>query len=1100
MIRWFSRNHVAANLLMATILVFGAMSALTIKQEVFPDTDLDIVSIQVPYLGGTPAEVEESVNVRVEEQIQGIDGVKKITSTAVEGMGTVLLELQRDASPQEVLDDVKAAVDRIITFPAETEKPIVTLLERRQQVIDLVLSGDIPERALKELAEKVRDDLVTLDHVTYAEIVGTRPYEISIEVSEQTLRAHGLTLGDVTQAVRTNSLDLPGGRVKTAGGEVLVRTKGQRYTGEEFGEIVVITRPDGTEVTLDQIAVVRDQFEDVDTAGRLDGKPAATIAVYRTGEAGVLEVAGAVKDYVAEQRDLLPAGVAMTTWFDRSEIYRDRMNLLIKNGTVGLILVFVCLAAFLQMRLAFWVALGILISFLGAFMVLPWFGVSLNMLSMFAFIVSLGIVVDDAIVVGENVFAHRERGRRRQAAATLGALEVAAPVTFAVLTTVVAFLPLAFVEGMMGKFMYAIPVVVIAVLLFSLVESLLILPAHLSSIKGVRPQGAEPSGRTGRGGPGRWYAHGKADLQARLQRFVNGTYRKHLDWGLTHRGLVLALAVGGFLVTMGMVMGGHLRFTFMPRIDSDNLVATVTLPQGTTVDDARRAVEQIEAGLAALKEEVGAASPEGAPSIFEHTFTTIGSQPRVSMGPHGGSGSDGGAHLLEVNAELVSSADREMSSSALARRWRELTGPIPGAVAVSFSADLFGGGKALQVQLSSSSTDDLVAAAQRLKQELAVYPGVSDIEDSFREGKVELKLGLKPEARTLGLTLADLARQVRAGFYGDEAMRIQRGRDEVKVMVRYPEEERRSIGDIENMRVRTPAGAEVPFHRVARVDEGRGYAAIERSDRKRVVNVSGDVDQAVTNAGEVVADLQAAVLPRLAADYPGLRYGFEGEEQDRAESMASLGRGALLAVMMIYVLLAVLFRSYAQPLIVMSAIPFGFMGAVLGHLIMRWDLTLLSMFGVVALTGVVVNDSLIMIDFINRARREGMDQRQAILQAGTRRFRPIMLTSVTTFAGLTPLLLETSLQARFLIPMAISLGFGVVFATLITLMLVPVLYAGLADLKRWLGFRTVDQVAADEAEELEDLSYAHPTTTQGGAPAEGRDHPRPTGTGRGVML
>ena len=1064
LIRYFSTNHVAANLLMILIMAAGLLSVVDIKQEVFPEVSMDMISVRVPYLGASPAEVEEGVCIKVEEQIQSVDGIKRITSTASEGVGMVMAELETDVDPQEVLDEIKSEVDRIITFPAETEKPVITRVEPRRQVMDVVLYGDADERSLKVLADNVRDDLAALPEITQADIVGTRPFEISIEVSEAALRRYGLTFSQVTQAVRLNSLDLPGGSIKTSAGEILVRTKGQRYTGREFAGIVVITRPDGTRVTLDRIATVRDAFADVDVRSRFDGKPAAVVSVYRVGDEGVLDVANAVKRYVDEHATALPAGIQMATWQDSSAIYRGRMNLLLKNGAVGLVLVFLCLALFLQMRLAFWVALGISISFLGAFWILPSFGVSLNMISLFAFIVSLGLVVDDAIIVGENVFSHRERGRSRQRAATEGVLEVSAPVIFAVLTTVVAFWPLANVQGLMGKFMFNVPVVVISVLLFSLVESLLILPAHLSTVRQVVP--GEAAGGSGPATTGRpestgdpappparsplgWYRRGKAAFARQMQWFIHDVYGRQLAWVLHRRALILSLAVAGLLITVGLIAGGRLKWTFMPRVDADNVVVAVTMPQGTTVERTLEVVGQIEDALTELSAGIMAERPDGSPPVVRHVFTTIGSQPRSS----GRFTVDfaSGAHLAEVNAELLSAEERGLASSDIARRWRELTGPIPEALAVSFTANLFHASKSVEVELSSHDIVALTAAAARLKTELADYPGVTDISDSFQEGKLELKLALKPEARTLGLTLNDLARQVRHGFYGDEALRIQRGRDEIKVMVRYPESERRSLGNIEWMMIRTPQGAEVPFYRVATVTTGRGYATIERADRQRIVNVQADIDQDVTNAREVLLDLQQRVVPAMAGDFPQVRFNYEGEERDRAESLASLRRGFLLALLMIYALLAVLFRSYLQPVVVMLAIPFGLMGAIWGHVLLGWDLTMLSLFGAVALTGVVVNDSLIMIDFINRARRAGAPRHEAVLAAGKRRFRPIILTSVTTFAGLTPLLLEQSLQARFLIPMAISLGFGVIFATAITLLLVPTGYTLLEDLKQRLG-------------------------------------------------
>jgi len=1062
-IEWFAGNHVAANLLMVFILVAGAISALSIKQEVFPQVDLDMVTIRVPYLGASPEEVEEGVLLRVEEAIQGIEGIKRINSTATEGSGAVMVEIETDADPREVLDEVKQAVDRIITFPEETEQPVINLAESTEQAIDVVVYGDVGELALKELAERVRDDLLLDPEITQVSLTGTRPYEISIEVSEEALRRYGLTFDQVTAAVRRGSLDLPGGSVKTDAGEVLIRTKGQRYTGEEFGRIVVLTAADGTQVALDDIALVRDGFEDIDTRSSFNGKPAAVVSVYRVAEQGILDVTGKVKEYVRDHADALPDGVSMAYLNDRSDIYRGRMNLMLKNGAIGLVLVFLCLALFLQPRLAFWVAMGIPISFLGGFWIIPDFGASLNMISMFAFIIVLGMVVDDAIVVGENVYTYRQRGLSRKEGAVAGTQEVGLPVIVAVATTVMAFLPLARVEGMMGKFMGQVPIVVIAVLGVSLVESLLILPAHLSTIP-AKDIDRKPEGR------------GILALQARFAQafefFIERSYKPTLEYAVHHRAVVIAAATASILLLVGFVGGGHIRFTFMPKVDADNLICVINMPAGVPVEETEAVVSQALAGLEKLKAEVAQTRPDDAPDVFLNAYATIGFQPRGSGGGRPGSTGEtafAGANKAEVNVALLASEERGLSSNELVQRWRELTGPIVGAKSVVFSSNLFRGSNALEIQMSAEDPAVLTAAAEALKADLAAYPGVQDIDDSYEEGKHELKLALLPEARTLGLTLQDLARQVRQGFYGDEALRIQRGRDDVRVMVRYPREQRRSVGDLENMRVRTPDGAEVPFRQVARVAGGRGYAAIDREDRRRVVSVLADVDQKVTNAQEVMADLQKSALPELQAAYPSLRLSFEGEERDRMESLGSLKKGFMISLLLIYALLAVLFRSYAQPLIIMSAIPFGLLGAVMGHVVMGMDLSLLSMFGVVALTGVVVNDSLIMVDFINRHRDDGHGVRAAVLLSGVRRFRPIVLTSLTTFAGLTPMLLERSMQARFLIPMAISLGFGVLFATFITLILVPVSYLVLEDLKAKLAGskqtkeREPFQVAADGA-------------------------------------
>jgi len=1062
--KWFAENHVAANLLMLIIVAAGSLSVLTIVQEVFPETQLDMITATVVFLGGTPSEVEESIAIKMEEQIQGIDGIKKVTSKSSEGIGSVTIELESGTDKQKAYDDIKSEIDRIITFPENTEKPMVTLVEAKRPVVDIIIYGDTDERSIKVLADHIRDDLTNNNGITYAEVAGTRPYEISIEISESALRAHGLSLGQVAQAVRLNSLDLPGGSVKSDGGEILIRTKGQRYTGEEFGDIVAISRPDGSRVMLSQLATIHDSFEDVDLRTRMEGQTAALVSVYRSGNENVLDVAGTVKKYVTAQEESLPDGMHIRLTNDRSRIYKERMNLLIKNGTVGLILVFTVLALTMQMRLAFWVSLGIGISFLGAFWVLPWFGVTLNMISLFAFILSLGIVVDDAIVVGENVFARRERGEDAQTASRRGVVEVGGPVIFAVLTTVAAFSPLLAMEGMMGKFMGPIAIVVVAVLAFSLVESLLILPAHLATVKVVRREGADVPDEL-RQAPGLrgLYHRSKHLVSDRLEWFVQTVYRQRLEWCLQNRSIVTAIATAIMVITLGFAGAGHLKFIFMPHIDADWVTCSLTLPQGATMNDALAAAEHIEKALEDVRSEVAAELPDDTPSQVLEVQTTVGQQPHSSGGgPMAGAGSGSGAHLLEVSAELLPGDQRIVRASDIARRWRERVGAIPDAVELSFASNLFSAGKPVQVQLASANTDDLVAAAKDLKTELATYPGVIDISDSFREGKLELKLNLKPEARNLGLSLRDLADQVRQGFYGAEVMRVQRGRDEVKVMVRYPEYERSSLAFIEGMRVRTATGAEVPFAQVAEVEIGRGYASIDRTDRQRIVNVFGDIEETVANASEVLADMETSVLPELLAKYPGLSYNLEGQEQERADSMRSLGQGFIVAVFVIYSLLAVLFRSYVQPLLVMSAIPFGIVGAAWGHVIMGWDLTLLSMMGVVALAGVVVNDSLLMIDFINRARGLGLSTHDAILQSGVRRFRPILLTSLTTFLGLTPLLLETSLQAQFLIPMAISLGFGVLFATGITLLLVPVNYSLLVSVKEFFGLK--DEVYVSETD------------------------------------
>ena len=1035
---WFAANHVAANLLMVLIIVAGLMGVLSSKMEVFPEFSLDMISVTVPYLGASPADVEEGVCLRVEEAIAGVEGVKRMTSSAAEGAGLTIVEVEEYADPTEVLDDVKAEIDTIITFPEETEKPVISEIKSRPKVISVAVYGDVSEKVLRQLADQIRDDLTAKENISQVDIAGIRPYEISIEISEEDLRRYNLSFDQVTRAIRNSSLDTPAGSVKTSGGEILVRTKGQKYYGPEFEKIVVLSRNDGTIVRLGDIAVVKDDFEDVDLYSKFNGKRSAFVQVSRIGEQDALDVAGTVKEYVEQKRSFLPKGVSLALWEDDTLILKDRMNLLKRNAYIGLVLVFLCLTLFLNMRLAFWTTMGIPISFLGAFWLIPHFDVSINMISLFAFIMSLGLVVDDAIVVGENIFAHRQQGMGRTEAAIAGVREMAMPVTLAVLTTMFAFLPLAYTLGIMGKILRAMPIVVVSVLGISLVEALLILPAHLSS-----------EANWNRFVLVRFTNKINQATHRGLTWFVFGPFARFVERAVKWRYVTLATGVAIFLVTIGFIAGGLIKFVFFGTVEADNMIATLKMPLGTPVERTREVTDRIEKAALRALEEFDSKRP-GEPSLMKHMSMTVGANPMASRGGPvqvdlGGAGQ---SHLGEVNVELLGAEDREVSSVAIKNRWRELVGEIPGVSSLTFMAEFTTTGNPVEVELSHEDFDTLLVASEKLKTILHDYAGVSDIADDFEPGKVELKLEMKDTGRTLGLTLSDLARQVRQGFYGDEAQRIQRGRDDVRVMVRYPEDERKSLADIDNMRIRLPDGTEIAFNTVAEVRYGRGYSTIKRVDRRRVVSVSADVDEDVANAKEINTQLSAEVLPKLMNEFPGLQYRFAGEQREMIESMGSLIPNFGIALMAIYALLAVQFRSYSQPAIVMSAIPFGVVGATLGHLVMGYNLSILSMFGIVALAGVVVNDSLIMIDLINRERAGGIELAQILRDCATRRFRPIMLTTLTTFCGLLPMITERSLQARFLVPMAISLAFGVMFATCITLVLVPSLYMILEDVKR----------------------------------------------------
>ena len=1041
--------------MMVFIIVSGAIATTAVKEEIFPEIELDRVSITVPYLGAAPEEVEAGVVIRIEEAIQGIDGIKEIQSTASEGNALVMVELELGADARRVVDEVKNQVDAITTFPIQTEKPIVRELIARNQVTDISISGATDVFTLKAIAERVRDELSVLPEITQVDIVSAPPYEISIEVSETALRRHGLTFDQVADAVRRSSLDLPGGSVRTDGGEILLRTIGQAYRGNEYEDLVLWTRADGTRLQLGDVATVVDGFAETDQQARFDLDTTVMVSVFRTGDQSALDIAAAVHDYVDRTQPQMPEGISLTIWQDQAEILNDRLTLMLRNGATGFALVFVVLALF------------------------PRAAPRLLGQPRDPNLVPRGDRPDaGARGLGQRhlpVRVHpraRHRGRRRDhrrrehlpapgesrgrhARLHEGAREIAKPVVFAVLTTVAAFMPLMFVPGMMGKIFRVIPLVVVPCLLFSLLESLGILPAHLSHL----PK---------RGAPGPWRRFQQV-FATGLKSFIRSVYQPLLEAALRWRYVTAAIGLSTLILTGGMVLGGWTSFHFFPSIEADFMAASLTMPQGTPVDVTSQAVEKLEAGAARLRDRL---ERETGMDYFRHVSAAVGDQPMMSRGggPMGPMQVASAANLGEVTVELAPAETRAYTSEELGALWRDMTDPIPEAVEVNFDMSIMSPGDDVDVQLAGPDLDRLRMAAEDVKRRLTAYAGVYEISDSFRAGKVEMQLGIKPAAETLGLTLQDLGRQVRQAFYGEEAQRIQRGRDDIRVMVRYPRDDRRSLGDLENMRIRTPNGAEVPFGQVAQVEPGRGFASIKRVDRNRAVNVTASVDPALTTAGAVIADLRTRILPEVLADYPGVFYTFEGAQAEQVEAVGGLQRGFFLALLMIFALLAVPLRSYMQPLIIMGAIPFGLVGAIWGHMMMGLDVTMMSMFGLVALTGVVVNDSLVMVDFINRSRKvhaevgsrvrqaggqpraphafESTGLHLAIREAGSNRFRPILLTSLTTFFGLAPLMLERSMQAAFLVPMAVSLAFGVLFATFITLILVPTAYLILDDMQQ----------------------------------------------------
>ncbi len=1054
LLRWFASNSVVANLIMIVILVAGLITVNTITKEVFPEFSLDMITVSVIHRGAAPEEVEEGVCVKIEEAIQDLEGIKHITSTSAEGLGTVMVELEQGTDVREMLNDVKARVDAIATFPDETEKPVIAEVTNRRQVIDIAISGPVEETVLKQVADRVRDELQDAGDITQVEVVAARPYEISIEVSEEALRRHGITFDFVASAIRRSSLDLPGGSIRTEGGEILLRTKGQAYRGREFEDITLMTRPDGTRLLLGEVAHVVDGFAETDQSARFLGEPAVLVRVYRVGDQSALVIAQEVKEYVASAQARMPNGVTLTAWNDYSRILRGRLNLLVTNAIQGFALVFIILALFLRLRLAFWVSLGIPISFLGTLWLMPTLGLSINMLSLFAFVVVLGMVVDDAIVVGENIYERIEQGEHGVDAAARGATQVAVPVTFAILTTICSFMPLMMVQGVTGKFMRVIPIIVIMTLVFSWIESLFVLPAHIAHAGRDTDEARNPVNRA-------WKR-----LQKRCADGLNTVARKYyapgLELGLKYRYGTVALGVATLMLTTGVVGAGWVKFRFFPDVESDFVAASITMPPGVAVGTTEEAVARLEQTAIALRDELETDREPGAPPPIQFILTAVGDQPYRARQGGPDSGSFAASNVGEVLLELAPAEKRNVTSSEVARRWRESTGQIPDAIELSFSSTIFRAGDPINVQLTGLDLDRLERASERVKEALARYEGVFDISDSFRGGKQEIKLRVKPAAEAYGVTLSDLGRQVRQAFYGEEAQRIQRGRDDVRIMVRFPEGDRRSLANLESMRIRTPDGGEVPFAEVAEAAPGSGFSTIRRVDRKRAINVTADVDATRANASEIIADLRENTLPGILKDFPAVSFSFEGEQREQAETMADLGRAFMLALLLIFAQLAIVFRSYIQPLIVMAVIPFGMVGAVWGHVIMGLDLSIMSMFGLVAVTGVVVNDSIVLVDYINRKRREGLPLERALREAGVRRFRPIWLTSLTTFAGLTPLLLARSVQAKFMVPMAVSLAFGVVGATFITLAIVPASYLILQDVKK-AGLRMLGRSPAPVA-------------------------------------
>ncbi|MBT4092269.1 MAG: efflux RND transporter permease subunit [Deltaproteobacteria bacterium] len=1037
----YARNTVFANILMVIIILSGLVAASKMIREFFPEFSLDLITITIVYPGANPEEVEEGISRKVESAIEAIEGVKQYTTKSMENVSLTTIEVTDGYSVDKVLDRVRSNINGIATFPVNAEKPVITDLSTQESVMIMGLSGDISERRLKEWAENMKDEIVALPQVSRANIFGVRNYEIAIEVSEKTLQAYGLTFSQVVNTIRRENLNLAGGTIKTKGEEIRIRTVGRKYTGEDLKNIVILARPSGEMVTLDKLAVIHDGFTEAPILATINGERAVLLSIIKTSIEDTLTITNAMNKFINQKKTQLPEGVGITIIYETSVMLRARINLLLKNGVIGLVLVFLILWMFLDLRLSFWSGMGIPISLAGGFVILWGVGGTVNMISLFGFLMVLGIVVDDAIVVGEAIFYHRTQGKSALNAVVEGVSEVGMPVVAAVTTTIVAFLPLMYVGGIMGKFIAILPVVVIACLAISLLECLLLLPAHLNHLPDPRREVLK------RNKFSRWI-HSFHELTAKgLLWLIKKTYIPFLRKALHWRYIALSVAIAILLLCVGFIRAGIIKFEVMPEVDGFIMIANVEFPNGTPVSITQKAVKQVEEALVRMADKTK--TKTGEPLLKD----------RLVMVGQAAGGSSSGPHLGGIIVTMIASEQRGIHSKDIRIAWEKEVGAIPGIKTLKISG-MGGGppGAPIEVWVQGQNLDQILLASEDLKARLRQFDGTFQIQTDFSQGKNEIRLELKPEARTLGLTVNDLATQVYTGYFGEDAVRIQRGRDDIRIKVRYSASERERLSDFRRIRIRTNRGYEVPLHSVARITFAPGFSTITRSNGMRRVVVSSEVDNNKTNANEIVSEMLKSYIPDLAARYPRLRFTFQGEKKRMSESFSSLYIGYPLAMIGIFFIIATMFRSYVQPLLISMTIPFGLIGAILGHLVLGYNFTMMSIFGVVALAGVVVNDAIVLIERVNENLAEGMPFLDAILNAGARRFRAIFLTTISTVGGLAPLIMETDFQAKFLIPMAISIAAGVGFATVLTLVLLPSLYMILNDLRRavfWIKQRTM---------------------------------------------
>ncbi len=1033
-IAYMAGNGVAANLLMFGIIAAGLVSLTGLEQEGWPEVPFNQFEISVPFPGATPEEVEEAIVVKIEDEVRGLADVKAVRSIAAPGMASVRVEVNSGTDMGAKKDEIESAVGRIQTFPGGAERFQIREMTNAQSMIRLIVYGDVPERSLKELAYRIEDDLAALPSVSQVVTSGVRNYEVSIEVPLQRLRALGLTLTDIANTIRRNSLDLSAGSIDTRESQVRVRTVGQSYDQQDFEEIVLLSRDDGTVVRLGDVAEVRDGFQDTDLIVRHQGQPAVFVEVSRAKGERVMSVARAVKEHVAnEVIPSLPNGVGVTIWNDDSTAFTERAALLLKNGALGLLLVLIALGLFLEVRLAFWVAVGLGVAGIGALAAMMVFDIAIHAVSLFSFVLAIGIIVDDAIVVAEHIHLERMRGTPGVVAAIRGARRIKVPLIFAVLTTIVAFVPLLFIPAGFGEVWKALPIIVIAMLVISLIESLLVLPNHLSH----RLHGPDWAPRTG---TERFVTRIQGRVDSLLNRFIQGPLDHGMRFATDRPGVTLSAAAAVFILTVSLLPAGIVPTTFATEVEGDFVTATLQMPDGTTAPQTDAVAQQLEAAGHRVIQRLSEGRPEDASPLLSGVTVVVGQRSRIETGGLNPSPTlNPEANIATIEFKLLPAQQRRITSGEVMQAWREEVGILPQVRSITFMSEIYTLGNPLEAVLSHPDPERLVVIASSVVNELRRVGGVFDIHSDHTPGIPEVQLGLLPEARTLGLTLDALALQTRAAFFGAEALRVQRGRDEVRVYVRLPEEQRNSLTDIESYLLRTENGAEVPVSRVASLSPGMSPPAIHRQDGQRVVTVTADVDPNVISAGEANGILENTILAGLVDTDPGLTYTFGGEQQQQLDSLGALYRGFAIALLIIFALLAIPLRSYTKPFIIMAIIPFGFVGVILGHWILGVAVSAESFVGIFGLAGVVVNDSLVMMDFIDQELEEGLPAREAIIEGAKGRFRPIMLTSLTTFLGFTPLILEDAIQAQFFVPFSASIGCGILFTTAMLMFLVPAL-------------------------------------------------------------